>query len=70
MGNTKICSTFVLSNEKDKNMEEKKIKFEVTEQERELLEVIRNYNKSYPDGYPQLLWFAQEVFDSMLRKPY
>ncbi len=59
-----------MSNEKDKNMEEKKIKFEVTEQERELLEVIRNYNKSYPDGYPQLLWFAQEVFDSMLRKPY
>ena len=59
-----------MSNEIDKNMEEKKIKFEVTEQERELLEVIRNYNKSYPDGYPQLLWFAQEVFDSMLRKPY
>lgn len=51
-------------------MEEKKIKFEVTEKEKELLEVIRNYNKSYPDGYPQLLWFAQEVFDSMLRKPY
>lgn len=70
MGNTKICSTFVLSNEKDKKMEEKKIKFEVTEKEKELLEVIRNYNKSYPDGYPQLLWFAQEVFDSMLRKPY
>lgn len=59
-----------MSNEKDKKMEEKKIKFEVTEKEKELLEVIRNYNKSYPDGYPQLLWFAQEVFDSMLRKPY
>lgn len=51
-------------------MKEKKIKMEVTEQEKELLEVIRNYNKSYPDGYPQLLWYAQEMFDSMLRKPY
>lgn len=51
-------------------MKERTFKFEVTESERELLEVIRNYNKSFPDGYPQLLWYAQEVFDSMLRMPY
>lgn len=43
---------------------------EVTKEEFELLESIRNYNKSYPDGYPELLWFAQQLFDSMLRKPY
>lgn len=46
------------------------MKVEVTESEYELLEVIRNYNKSYPDGCPELLWYAQQVFDSMLRKPY
>ena len=28
---------------------------EVTEEEEELLMSIRNYCKSYPDGYPQLL---------------
>ncbi len=42
----------------------------VTEEEKELIEIIRNYNRSYPNGYPQLLWYAQEVFDNMLRQPY
>jgi hypothetical protein len=45
-------------------------KIEVTEEEYELLESIRNYNKSFPDGYPQLLWYAQQLFDAMLRQPY
>lgn len=48
---------------------EKKIKTEVTEAELELLEAIRNYNKSYPGGYPQLMWYATELFDNMLRQP-
>lgn len=51
-------------------MEQKNILMEVTPDEKELLEAIRNYNISYPDGYPQLLWFAQELFDNMLRQPY
>lgn len=51
-------------------MKEKTMKIEVTEIEFELLESIRNYNKSYPNGYPELLWYAQQVFDSMLRMPY
>lgn len=41
----------------------------LTQEEKELIEAIRNYNKSYPDGYPQLLWYAQELFDNMLRQP-
>ncbi len=41
----------------------------LTEKERELIEAIRNFNKSYPDGYPQLLWYAQRLFDDMLRQP-
>ncbi|MDD7080176.1 MAG: hypothetical protein PUI06_05445 [Prevotella sp.] len=51
-------------------MKEKTRKIAVSEEEYELLEAIRNYNKSYPDGYPQLLWYAQQLFDNMLRQPY
>jgi hypothetical protein len=43
---------------------------EVTYEEKELLESIRNYNRSFPDGYPELLWFAQELFDNLVRQPY
>ena len=41
----------------------------LTQEEKEHIEAIRNYNNSYPDGYPQLLWYAQELFDNMLRQP-
>ncbi len=51
-------------------MEQEKEWMEVTDDERELIESIRNYNKSFPNGYPQLLWFAQQLFDNMLRQPY
>ena len=47
-------------------MKRKVLKVTVSEEEYELLEAIRNYNKSYPDGYPQLMWYAQELFDNML----
>ncbi len=51
-------------------MKKKELTIKVTEEEFELLEAIRNYNRFYPDGYPQLIWFAQELFDNMLRQPY
>ena len=51
------------------NMKQKTFKIAVSGKEYELLEAIRNYNKSFPDGYPQLLWYAQELFDQMLRQP-
>lgn len=70
MHNTKNCSIFVLLNKNSYKMNKEKVLMEVTLEEKELLEVIRNYNNSYPNGYPQLLWFAQEVFDNMLRQPY
>ena len=50
-------------------MEQKTETMEVTAEERDLLEAIRNYNKSFPNGWPQLLWYAQELFDNMLRQP-
>jgi hypothetical protein len=51
-------------------MKQKKDLMELTPEERELIEAVRNYNKSYPDGYPQLLLYAQRLFDNMLRQPY
>lgn len=51
-------------------MKQKKDLIELTPEERELIEAVRNYNKSYPDGYPQLLLYAQRLFDNMLRQPY
>jgi hypothetical protein len=52
------------------NMRTKTYKVTVSEDEYELLEAIRNYNKSFPNGYPQLRWFAQELLDNMLRQPF
>ena len=51
-------------------MEKRTRTIKVKEREYELIEIIRNYNNSYPNGYPQLLWYAQEAFDSMLKQPY
>ena len=70
MHNTKICSNFAVSNKRDRIMKEKKIIMAVSKEEEELLAAIRNYNKSFPDGYPQLLFYAQMLFDNMLRQPY
>lgn len=51
-------------------MNKEKELMEVTPEEKDLIESIRNYNKSFPDGYPELLWYAQQLFDNMLRQPY
>ena len=68
MATTKICSTFAASYLKQRFMEFEIM--EVTPEERDLIESIRNYNKSFPDGYPELLWYAQQLFDNMIRQPY
>ncbi|MCM1077860.1 MAG: hypothetical protein NC344_06820 [Bacteroidales bacterium] len=47
----------------------KTIKMEVTSKEEELLMAIRNYRKSYPDGYPELLDYAQDIFDRLTDMP-
>ena len=38
----------------------------VTETEAELIAAIRNYKDSYPNGYPQLLDYAQMIFDELV----
>ncbi len=45
---------------------ERRIKIEVTEREGELIYMMRNYVKSYPNGYPQLLEAAQRLFDELV----
>ncbi len=39
----------------------------LTEEEQELIEAIRNYKKSYPNGHPQLKRYARELFDKLIR---
>ena len=41
----------------------------VSTKEAELIEAIRNFRKSYPRGNPQLLWYAQQLFDEMIEPP-
>lgn len=41
----------------------------LTEKEEELIQALRNYRKSYPNGYPNLLDYAQQLFDE-LAYPY
>jgi hypothetical protein len=45
------------------------IKMKVTSEEEELILAIRNYCDSYPDGYPELLDYAQDIFDRMTDMP-
>lgn len=39
--------------------------YPITEKERDLIDALRNYRKSYPNGYPDLLFAAQEIFDEL-----
>ena len=43
--------------------EKRKFKMKLSFEEKELIESIRNYCNSYPNGYPQLLEYAQDLFD-------
>ncbi len=45
---------------------EETIRIEVTEREAELIFMIRNYVKSFLNGYPQLLEAAQRLFDELV----
>ena len=54
---------------KDIDMKQEKIKMEVTAEEQDLIEAIRNYCNSYPNGYPRLLEYAPDIFDRMTDMP-
>lgn len=45
------------------------IKMNVTPEEEELIKAIRNYCNSYPNGYPNLLDYAEDLFQRMTDMP-
>lgn len=44
-------------------MDTKTLKVDLTEDEWELIEAIRNYKLAYHNGYPNQLFYAQQKFD-------
>ena len=50
-------------------MRKRKEKIKLSEKEEELIRAIRNYRKSFPDGYPQLLYFIQQLVDELTDLP-
>jgi hypothetical protein len=38
-------------------------------EELELIEAIRNLRRAYPDGYENLLWYAEQLFDKLVEMP-
>ena len=55
---------------KQRKMKDEMETMRVTDEERDLLEQMRNYNRSNPNGYPELLSIIIEKFYAMLRQPY
>lgn len=66
MYNTKIRSNFVIPNLINTSMKEK---IKLTEKEEELIRAIRNYQSSYPNGYPQMLYYIQQLVDELTDLP-
>lgn len=50
-------------------MKKPREKIKLTEKEEELIEAIRNYQRSYPNGYPQLLYYIQQLVDELTDLP-
>lgn len=44
-------------------------KFVLTDQEAELIEGIRNYRRSYPNGSRDFIFYLRELFEEMLDMP-
>ena len=41
-------------------------KIALTEKEIDLIMAMRDYKKSYPNGYPELLWYIEQLFHELL----
>ncbi|MCM1517558.1 MAG: hypothetical protein NC117_02840 [Pseudoflavonifractor sp.] len=50
-------------------MRQRKEKIKLTEKEEELIRAIRNYRQSFPNGYPQLLYYIQQLLDELTDLP-
>ena len=45
------------------------MKVDLSKDEEELIAAIRNYRASFPNGHPQLLWYAVQCFDKLVDLP-
>jgi len=45
------------------------VQMNLTEEEAELMSAIRNYRRSFPNGHPELLYYAQQLFDMLTDLP-
>ncbi len=50
-------------------MRKREEKIELTEKEEELIRAIRNYQKSFPNGYSQMLYYIQQLVDELTDLP-
>lgn len=50
-------------------MRKREEKIELTEKEEELIRAIRNYQKSFHNGYPQMLYYIQQLVDELTDLP-
>lgn len=41
----------------------------LTTEEEELIAAIRNYRRGFPDSHPNLLYYAQKIFDELTDLP-
>ena len=42
---------------------------ELTETEYDLIETVRNYKRSYPNGEPQLRWALRIMLEELIEEP-
>lgn len=49
--------------------EKKRQRLRLTKEEEELILCIRNYQRAFPNGYPELLWYCQQLFDRLVDMP-
>ena len=47
----------------------KKRVLELTETEFDVIESVRNYKRSYPNGDPELRWYINVLFAELLDEP-
>jgi hypothetical protein len=45
------------------------MQYDLNEDEAELIEIIRNLRRAFPNGYKEQLWLAQEMFDKLVDLP-
>lgn len=45
------------------------MQYDLNEDEAELIEIIRNLRRAFPNSYKEQLWLAQEMFDKLVDLP-